>query len=138
MSADVINIGELALRRKDRWAGFTAPGECKHLHLMLDDNGDTVRCDDCKVYVSAYWALKLLAMQFQSQERALAARRAQLDAETAEKRTLIATRKVDAAWRSRTMVPACPHCHEAIFPEDGLGRHTVSREVALARRAARK
>jgi hypothetical protein len=133
--AEVIQIGDLALRRKDRGYGFTKPGECKHFKLTLDDNGDLVQCDDCKVYVSAYWALKLLTLQFERGQSALKAGWAQLAERTKERATLLATRKVDEAWRSRSMVPACPHCHEAIFPEDGLGSHTVNKEIAQKRRA---
>lgn len=47
---------------------------------------------------------------------------------------LRAAQKVEKAWRSRTMVPTCPHCAEAIFPEDGLGSGMANRELALRRR----
>lgn len=134
MVTNVINIGDAAFRTKRERYGIFKPDECKHLHLTLDDHGDTVQCDDCKVFVSAYWALKLLTMQFQRQEQSLAARRAQLDAETADKRLLIATRKLDKAWRSRTMAPACPHCWRGIFPEDNLGGSQVNRDIELRRR----
>jgi hypothetical protein len=30
----------------------------------------------------------------------------------------IAAKNIDKAWRRRTMVPACPHCHHGLFPED--------------------
>ena len=38
------------------------------------------------------------------------------------------------AWRKKKMVPSCPHCDRGIFPEDELGRSTVSKELELARR----
>lgn len=135
MTAQVIQIGDLALRRKESRYGFVKSGECKHLHLTMDDNGDTVQCEDCKVYVSAYWALKMLAAHFDREHRNIEAAKQRLDEATKERRALIATNRVDKVWRSRTMIPACPHCGAGIRPEDGLGNRQVSREWDEKRRA---
>lgn len=47
---------------------------------------------------------------------------------------LKAAKKVEKAWRSRSSVPTCPHCHEAIFPEDGFGGTQVNKKMAIERR----
>jgi hypothetical protein len=48
----------------------------------------------------------------------------------------MAAQVVESAWRSRSMVPVCPHCSEAIFATDGLGRSQVNKQMAERRRAA--
>ena len=43
--------------------------------------------------------------------------------------------RAQEAWRSRSMVPTCPHCHEAIFPEDGFGGSAINKKTALEQRS---
>ena len=47
---------------------------------------------------------------------------------------LKAAQEAEAAWRSRKMVPTCPHCREAIFAADGFGKFQMRREIAERRR----
>ncbi|MBW9102927.1 hypothetical protein [Paraburkholderia phenoliruptrix] len=53
--SNVIDIDALRVARKSTYV--RAPGECRHMHITLDDNGDIVKCDDCGVQLSAYWAI---------------------------------------------------------------------------------
>lgn len=133
--ADIIQIGEWQLQHKHKHRN-TKPGECDHKHIELDARGDIVRCVKCGVQLSAFWALDMLSDKY---SRALSKlhrdREALAKAKEAETH-LLAARKVEVVWRSRTMVPACPHCGLGILPEDGLGNSRINREIELRRRVA--
>ncbi|MFA1584734.1 hypothetical protein ABZR37_03875 [Achromobacter ruhlandii] len=48
-----------------------------------------------------------------------------------------AAKRMDAAWRSKTMAPLCPHCTKAIMPEDVVnGVGMTSKDWEVRRRAA--
>lgn len=127
----VIEIGEFRLKRERQWqhAG------CKHVHLTLDDDGEFVTCDDCQKQVGNYAALRMLIERWALLQARV--ERQQRTADDALSKTvgLRAAQKVERAWRSRTMVPTCPHCGDAIFPEDGFGGSAVNRQIALRRRS---
>ena len=106
--SNVIDIEELRFTRDKR---IVRPREeCEHKHMTMDDHGQFVRCDDCKVQLSPFWVLSRMLDQY---ERALSkiAGREQRQSE-AERRTvhLRAAQVVERAWRSHTTVPTCPHC----------------------------
>jgi len=132
MIGNVIKIGDLKIRRLEK-RGWRDE-RCPHKNTTWDANGEIVTCDDCKMQVSAWWLLHMFTAEYERaladlehRERALAdARRQNLH--------LIAAKKVEAAWRSKGMVPACPHCDRGILPEDGLGSTNVNRAIELARR----
>lgn len=130
---DIVEIGDFSLARKHR-GGYAPTGECRHNHLTLDDNGDVVRCSDCNAQVSAYWALAMIADEFSRQMGRLQAGKRDLAEAVAREVHLIAAKEVEKAWRSRTMVPSCPHCHRGIFPQDGFGKSLISREIENRRR----
>lgn len=130
---NLIEIGDFKLARENR--GGRAPrSECGHRHLTLDDNGEVVRCADCQTQVSAYWALTMLADEYKRQwDRLMAAKQA-LAEEKAKDIHMLAAKEVEKAWRSRTMIPTCPHCHRGIFPHDGFGRELVNKALENRRR----
>lgn len=135
--SNVIQIEAMRLTRAQReWVA--SPSKCKHMNLTMDDQGDIVTCDDCSKQVSAFWALQMLVEEYGKAFDKLE-RRAQQQAESERKSIhLKAAQVVEAAWRSRTMAPTCPHCGEAIFATDGLGRTQVNKEMAERRRKARQ
>jgi DNA-directed RNA polymerase subunit RPC12/RpoP len=133
LAAEIIEIGDLRFSR-NRIARAYRADQCKHHRLRLDENGDVVVCEDCGIQVSAFWALCMLADEFDREFAKLRSARANLAREKAAEVHLLAARKVDAVWRSRTMVPACPHCGIGVLPEDGLGNARISREMELRRR----
>lgn len=127
----VVEIGEFRVQRQRR----TRLHGCQHTHLTLDDEGEFVTCDDCQKQVGSYAALRMLVERWgRLQDRADAQQQALAEAagKTVELR---AAQRVERAWRSRSMVPSCPHCNEAIFPADGFGGSMVNREIALRRKA---
>lgn len=133
--ADVIDIGDWKLHIKGRHR-MGAPGECDHKHIELDERGDIVRCSKCGVQLSAFWALEMLADEYNRALSRLQAERATLAKAKESEICLLAAKKVEKAWRSRTMVPACPHCGNGILPQDGLGNASVNREIELRKRQA--
>lgn len=133
--SNIIDIGEVRLKRDQR---YTRPaGECRHVHITLDDNGDVVRCDECGIQLSPYWLLTRICDEY---SRALAKINARERAhrEAMDRALhLTAAQRVEKAWRSRTMVPCCPHCGEGIRATDGLGSTMINRDIDDRRRAAK-
>lgn len=132
--SNVIQIEDMRLTRAERsWS--STERKCKHLNLTMDEDGDIVTCDDCKMQVSAFWALQMLSDHYQ---RAFAKLQRRYTEQAKVEQTTIHTKaalQVEAAWRSRTMVPTCPNCREPIFATDGFGRSSMSKEIAERRRA---
>lgn len=131
MNSKVVELGEFRITRTQR--SRFEPG-CKHLHYTIDTMGDVVVCDDCGKQISAMWALTELVEHYTREMARLdRARTVQQKVETTTLH-LKAAQRVEEAWRSRTMVPTCPHCREAIFPGDGFGGSGTNKAIALRRR----
>lgn len=133
--SNIIQIGEWSVQRRARSASSPQAG-CDHAQIALESHGQVVRCLKCGDQLSAFWALQMLADQYdrataelEQERRALArAREAELH--------LPAALKVEQLWRGRKLAPACPHCGRGILPEDGLGSLQINQEFELRRRAA--
>jgi ribosomal protein S27E len=135
--SNVIQIDEMRLTQKSRFE-MGRRADCRHLHLTTDEEGDIVKCDDCGMQVSAFWALRMLSEHY---ERAMAKLKNRERAQAmAEEKTihLKAAQTVESAWRSRSMVPTCPHCGEGIAPTDGFGRSAINKQIDERRRAERR
>lgn len=133
MTDNIIHLEDLRLTRKAR-APYQPEG-CAHLHLTMHAHGETISCDDCHLQVSAWWVLNNFGNQMRDACARLQREQQALAAREQKAVTLKAAQDVESAWRSRTMVPACPHCGEAIFSGDGFGRSQINRELAERRRA---
>lgn len=133
MDDNVIEIGDLIVRRKKErhWYGDE---RCPHLHLTWDDNGHIVTCDDCRKQIDPYWAMQMLASHYEKAFKKVQARAQSVADDKAHNLHLIAAKKVEAVWRSKKMVPCCPHCDRGIFPEDQLGAKQMGKQFELARR----
>lgn len=134
--SNVIDIDALRVARKSSYV--RAAGECRHMHVTLDDNGDIVKCDDCGMQLSPYWALGHFVEYYQ---RAIAKlTRGENELRNAQEQgiSLLAARRLERAWRSRTLVPACPHCGEGIGPKDGFGSTQINKAMYERRRAAKR
>lgn len=109
---------------------------CNHRNLQYDISSRIIYCKDCEREIDHFDAFFMIVKMFAYAEHSLDCRREELD--ELEKRhqvgLLKATRKVDEAWRSRSMVPICPHCHKAIFPTDGFGGNLTNKDLELERR----
>lgn len=135
MSNNIISIGDWKIQRNGEHR-IQTEGDCDHKHLELDERGDVVRCLKCGTQVSAFWAIKMISEQYNSSLRRLVRERETVKQAKEENLHLLAAKKVEKAWRRRSMVPACPHCGRGILPEDGLGSSMINREMELRRRKA--
>ena len=134
--SNVIDIDELRFTRDKR---VVRPREeCPHHHMTLDDQGQYVKCDDCGVQLSPFWVLNRMLDQFGRAIAKLTRGENALREAREQGIHLTAARIVERAWRSRTMVPACPHCGEGIGPKDGFGSTCINKAIYERRRAARR
>lgn len=123
---NVVQIGELRLARVAQ--GYMRQREgCQHKLLELDETGQVVTCRDCKVQVSAYWALSYLVSFWEGHSKQFKREQAAVREERGAVLHLTAAKKVEAAWRSKTTLPSCPHCRRGISAHDNLGGATVAR-----------
>ena len=134
MSDNIIQFRELRLQRASR--GVKVP-TCKHLQMTYTMDG-TITCRTCDVMIAPFRAFLMLVENFRDAQDQLKNSRADYEMLRKEHRHLQATRELDRAWRSRSMVPICPHCDEGIFPDDGFGGSQINKKIALAQRARRK
>lgn len=136
MNDNVVQIGDLLIKRKQE-RRYRADERCPHTNMTWDDNGCVVTCDACKVQLSPYWVMQLLASNYERAMRAIEAKAQRVAEEIERGLHLIAAKKVERVWRTRTMVPCCPHCGCGILPEDGLGGSQIARNFELAARQRR-
>jgi len=135
---DIIEFADMQLRyKRKQWSS----DECKHKHIAYSPTDEEIICEDCNKVIQPFKAFMLLVDRYRDAYDSLQRRLdeiKELEAR-ADKGLLIATKRINEAWRSRSMVPACPHCGEAILPEDGFGRTEINKEMVLqARRFAKK
>lgn len=128
----VVDIGDIRVSR-----GLTRRpvSSCSHRRMSYDPKERRIWCRDCEKDVDAFDAFKALSEQAHAaNEKIQREWKAVQEAASFQMRTR-AAKEVDEAWRSRKMVPACPHCSNGLFPEDFVnGVGMVGREFALARR----
>ncbi|QKH34627.1 hypothetical protein FOC84_06540 [Achromobacter pestifer] len=127
----VVNIGDL---RVARGKSQRAPSTCKHVRLAFDTDERRVYCQDCEQDVEPFDAF----LQLVERHHHLDAKAERLREDAAHTVISRAAKRMDAAWRSKTMAPLCPHCTKAIMPEDVVnGVGMTSKEWEVRRRAAR-
>ena len=134
--SNVICIEDFQITRKRRT--YLKGDGCQHLHLESDDNGEIITCTDCTRQVSAYWALMMLAERYERAWSDVANKGRQLAAAKEKDISLLAAQAVERAWRSKTMLPLCPHCRCGIAPTDGFGGSMVDKRIEQRRREAAK
>jgi hypothetical protein len=133
MPTNIIDIGQWRLTRRDRFT-VASRDECAHRHLLLQDRGELVVCEDCKAQLSAYWALSSLASDIAKEQALNAAGRQRIQEERQSLLPTSAAKRLESLWQTGRLVPACPHCKSGILAEDGLGSRTVTRSSELRRR----
>jgi predicted Rdx family selenoprotein len=132
--SDVIQLGEYKFKRKREGFVPAARAGCQHKNMTIEDWGDVITCDDCGKQLGAAWVLREVLADYSRELDKVNARAAQVQEQTSREIHLIAARKVEAAWRSKTMAPACPHCGRGILAGDGLGSSLVNRSMEVRRR----
>jgi len=127
----VVDFGDLRVSRGLSRRPYSG---CKHLSLVYDKSERRIWCEDCETDVEPFDAFLGLVERFSEVEERI--NRTLTEAHEASKFSLIsrAAKSIDKDWRSKKMVPACPHCHAGIWPEDALKMGSVGREFDKARR----
>lgn len=131
----VINIGKFILSKKRRF--FDTRKQCKHLNLKLDDNGHTVFCEDCNSQLSAYFVLELLLDTYEREIKRTEVRNKKLHDDMQTVLHLRASKHLESIWRSRKLVPTCPHCGEGITMNEALEAGKMNAEIHAARMKSR-
>lgn len=129
---NVVDIGEV---RVSRGLSRRHHSSCPHKRLTYDQAERRIWCRDCERDVEGFDAFRIVAeWAHVAHESLLKRERAVQEAEGFAART-IAGKKLDEAWRSKTMVPACPSCGNGLFPEHikAHGFSMLGRDFAKAR-----
>ncbi|MGB5955437.1 hypothetical protein [Pseudomonas sp.] len=94
---------------------------CKHRNLTYDEKERRVWCRDCETQVEAFDAFVGLVEMFSGAQERIKRRQAELaEAEKFQIRSR-AAKVMDEAWRSTKTAPLCPHCNNALLPDDVVG-----------------
>ena len=127
----VVDIGDLRVARGMTRRSYSS---CPHPRLVYDNSERRIWCRDCERDVEPFDAFKVLVERYSHAVDTVKAREKSVaELETFKMRT-IAAKKLDEGWRSRNMVPSCPHCHNGLFPEDFKhGFEIVGKDFARAR-----
>nr|WP_298411636.1 hypothetical protein [uncultured Halomonas sp.] len=132
---EVVDIGDLRVAR-----GLTRRpvATCRHLNLVYDCTERRVWCSDCESEVEAFDAFKAVCENLDRSIKRLSRREQEIkDAERFAARSR-AVKRLDEIWRSHNRTPLCPHCKDALLPEDFADDvSTTGRELARAARMRR-
>lgn len=102
------------MTRRDR-------GTCRHRKMVYDEKERRIWCSDCESEVEGFDAFLFLVEMFGGAQGKLKRRETELaEAEKFQLRSR-AAKVMDEAWRSTKMAPLCPHCNNALLPEDVVG-----------------
>ena len=126
----VVDIGDARVARGMSRREYSA---CSHKSLVYDKQERRVWCQDCEREVYAFDAFTGIVEQYDRAIKSIEKRRKQV--EEAERFAVRgrAAKVMDEAWRSRNMIPACPHCRRGIFPADVVnGVGMVGKDYAAA------
>ena len=121
---NVIDFGAFQIRKTNSKTYFERNGKCQHKHLETDSNGQTVQCTDCKVFVSAFWALEWIANEWAEMQQGLKTQQESHRQKVESEIHLVAAKNAEKAWRSKTMIPTCPHCKRGISAQDPFRDNT--------------
>jgi hypothetical protein len=117
---------------------FFDKSKCAHKNLTFDENGQSIICDDCNKSLSAYWVLRRIITDYNKAWEGIERKRSELNDLMEKTLHFKAAKKVEEVWRSKTMLPSCPHCKRGICSHDQFGYSTVSKEFELKMRDGKK
>lgn len=128
----VVDIGDIRVARGETRRPRST---CRHRHMVYDNKERRIWCSDCETEVEPFDAFMLLAEQMDGHIKRLQRREQEVsEAEQFAARSR-AAKKLDSYWRGRSLVPLCPHCSEALLPEDVVnGLSATSPELVRAKR----
>jgi hypothetical protein len=130
--SNIVNLGDYRLTHDSTKYN----GGCAHKNMQMDDNGHTVKCDDCSAQLSAYFVLGMILHEY-----SLAMARIQRDQQELRRQSEKALhmkipQKLEKMWRGN-MVPCCPHCGEGVLLTDNFGNSAINKSIVIRRRQAK-
>ena len=133
----VVQIGDLRVARgKTRRPRST----CTHPRLTYDADERRIWCGECETEVEAFDAFINIVEHFNAGIENL--RKRTEEVQEAEKFSLRsrAAKTMDEYWRSTKTAPCCPHCLQALLPEDVAGKRLrqTGKEFELSKRKAQE
>lgn len=133
-----VTVVQLGDYRVARGLARRSSSSCPHHQMVYDNRERRVWCQDCETNVDLFDAFISLIEPYDYAVKRLEARYKEVaEAEQFQVRSR-AAKAIDKAWRSRTTVPCCPHCHRGLFPEDFANgvREALGRDYAERRRSS--
>ena len=131
----VVDIGDLRVARGLSRRPHSA---CKHRPLVYDQQERRIWCKDCEQDVEPFDAFMQLVENFHRAASDIERGRKALEEAQAHNVIRVATKQMDEHFRSRKMVPSCPHCGDGIFPEDVPKMGRVNRQWEEVKRARKE
>lgn len=132
----VVDIGDIRVARGLSRRHYSS---CPHRRLMYDQKERRVWCRECERDVESFDAFTIIVEQYSDAHRQLVRKQAEISEAEQFKMRTIAAKKLDEAWRSRKMVPACPHCSNGLFPDSFKnGMIMLGKDYARARLGKRR
>ena len=107
---------------------------CNHNRLLVDDSNRTIECGDCGAFIDPFSAFMIVMKKIDITYKRIAIKQELLNSAINENAGTIAAKLVEKSWRSKTMVPACPHCNNGILSSDNFGHTMISKKHELERR----
>lgn len=129
---NVVDIGDVRVARGETRRPRSS---CQHIRMVYDPKERRVWCEDCETEVEPFDAFMCLVERMDGHIKRLKRREAKVDEAEQFSARSRAVKALDKLWRTRSMVPMCPHCSEALLPEDvASGVAATSPEIARAKR----
>lgn len=127
----VVDIGDIRVARGKSRRPATS---CRHLSMVYDQSERRIWCEDCEQNVEPFDALMIISNHIDGAHKK--AERLLKEAQEASEFALRsrAAKEIDRQWRRKKMVPACPHCHAGIWPEDAFRMGAINKEWDGAKR----
>lgn len=130
-----VNVVQIEDLRIARGLARRPQAACQHKTQVYDDKERRIWCSDCESEVEPFDAYVRLVEAFNAGIRSLSRRSRELGEAEAHQLRSRAAKKIDEAWRSKTLAPLCPHCSTALLPEDVVGGLAmVSKDLVIAAR----
>ncbi|MCB4862938.1 hypothetical protein K7W03_25480 [Sphingobium sp. PNB] len=128
----VVDIGDI---RVARGLSRRPHSSCGHRAMAYDQNERRIWCKDCETDVDPFDAFLIICQHFHKASDRLKRERKAIEEAQGHNIIRIAAKQMDEHFRRKNMVPACPHCHAGIFPEDVPKMGSVNRRWEEAKRA---
>ncbi|MBX3504483.1 MAG: hypothetical protein KF895_03315 [Parvibaculum sp.] len=106
---------------------------CPHVRLVYDEKERRVWCKDCESDIEGFDAFRLLVERSHAHQKDLIERMAKVEEAEAAALLSLAARAIDKIWRTRKSTPCCPHCRQALLPEDFKEGRPITMSADLAR-----